>query len=98
MGYDIAIYRNCLEFEMEFCIQQKEIPEKVNYEQQAKTAVKIAHFFRLIHYDIKPENICFSPKQDRLVFIDFGFSEFSSVELGEMQMMSFKGSFFYASK
>jgi hypothetical protein len=33
MGYDIAIYRNCLEFDMEFCLQQNEIPDEVNFEE-----------------------------------------------------------------
>ena len=41
--------------------------------------------------DIKPENIMFSPSQEKLVFIDFGFSELIEEEAGFKTLTSFQG-------
>ena len=32
------------------------------------------HSYNIIHYDIKPDNICFSNAYKKPVFIDFGLS------------------------
>lgn len=49
-GFDIIIYRNCLEFTMEFC----PCIEKDSLESDLKIALSKLHVLRLIHYDIKP--------------------------------------------
>ena len=33
------------------------------------------HALKIVHSDINPSNIMFSPKFQKAVFIDFGFSE-----------------------
>jgi len=40
------------------------------------------HSRKIIHYDIKPSNICYSEARGKFVFIDFGFSEFIEEEIG----------------
>ena len=39
-----------------------------------KRKLRLLHNFSVVHVDIKPENIMFSPTSEELVFIDFGFS------------------------
>jgi len=34
------------------------------------------HSLKIIHYDIKPSNVCFSELTNKYVFIDFGMSGF----------------------
>jgi serine/threonine protein kinase len=67
------IYRNCMEFSMECC------REVVTYNPQMETdllrALAKLHQNHIVHFDIKPENICFSPSLNKYVFIDFGLSE-----------------------
>ena len=67
---------------MEFCLTGDQIPESVDFEKESKEALKKAHFVKLFHFDVKPDNICFSPWEKKIVFIDFGFSEFIDIELG----------------
>jgi serine/threonine protein kinase len=43
--------------------------------RQIKYSLKLMHHNQIIHFDIKPENIMFSPHFMKPVFIDFGFTE-----------------------
>jgi len=40
------------------------------------------HYSKIIHYDIKPENICFSEERGKFVLIDFGLSEIVDIVPG----------------
>lgn len=42
--------------------------------EQLYKALKKLHLVNLIHFDIKPSNICWSPKNESWVFLDFGLS------------------------
>jgi len=53
------------------------------------------HRLRLVHFDIKPENIMYSRKQGKYVFIDFGLSAFSGEDLGSKNLINFVGSLMY---
>jgi serine/threonine protein kinase len=44
--------------------------------------LSIIHSFRIVHGDIKPENIVFSKQLKKCVFIDFGFSQIINEPLG----------------
>jgi serine/threonine protein kinase len=50
------------------------------------------HSYHIIHYDIKPENICFSKEYNKAVFIDFGFSEIIKELCGLKTYTNFRGS------
>lgn len=39
-----------------------------------KEQLAIMHNFHIVHLDIKPDNIAFSPSLNKPIFIDFGFS------------------------
>jgi serine/threonine protein kinase len=49
------------------------------------------HGFKIIHLDIKPENIIFSSHFAKPVFIDFGFSEIINEKIGVKSLTEFKG-------
>lgn len=56
-----------------------------------KKNLKIMHKFQLIHYDINPNNIMFSPHFKKPVFIDFGFTS-AVVEVPGMKTLTiFRG-------
>ena len=53
------------------------------------------HQDRLLHQDIKIENIMFSPTFNKLVFIDFGLSTFISEDFGLKTLTRYVGSINY---
>lgn len=67
------IYRNCIEFPMELC--QEVLTYSPKMEDDIRQALAKMHKNHFIHFDIKPQNICFSPSMNKYVLIDFGLSE-----------------------
>ena len=49
------------------------------------------HSRKIIHLDIKPENVVFSRLYKRFVFCDLGFCKMIKENLGYKTMTSFKG-------
>lgn len=49
------------------------------------------HKYKIMHLDIKPDNIMFSNHFKKLVFIDFGFSEIIREEVGLKSLTGFRG-------
>jgi serine/threonine protein kinase len=54
------------------------------------------HQLKLIHMDIKPDNIMFSSVHSKYILIDFGLSAFVSEKVGFKTMTHFSGSLNYA--
>ena len=50
------------------------------------------HRNRVVHMDIKPDNVIFSPTFKKVVFIDYGFSEIIEEEVGFKTLTAFQGS------
>lgn len=48
-----------------------------------KSSLKLLHSLRIIHNDIKFDNILFSERLGKIVFIDFGLSELVKENLGK---------------
>jgi serine/threonine protein kinase len=61
-------------------------------ENQLYENMTIMHALHLMHSDIKPENIMYSPHYKKLVFVDFGLSTIVSEELGGQSRTKFRGS------
>lgn len=78
LGVDIFIYENCVEFPMEMGDSLDNVENIENLEQDLFKNIAIMHGVQMVHMDIKPENICFSPHFKKFVFIDFGFSRLIS--------------------
>jgi serine/threonine protein kinase len=49
------------------------------------------HEFKIIHFDIKPENLIYSDHFQKPVFIDFGLSEIINEEFGFKTLSAFRG-------
>lgn len=72
LGFDAVLYRTSFEFPMEKCTFLNEfLPEN---EQTLLQDLGLLHLHKLIHSDINPKNIMFSPLRNRVVYIDFGLS------------------------
>jgi serine/threonine protein kinase len=52
---------------------------------------------KIVHFDIKPDNLMWSPHFKREVFIDFGLSEIFEEGQGFKYPIKFKGSLNYCS-
>lgn len=75
LGFDLFCYTDCTEFYMEQCFQASN-SEILNECSSLESSLRTMHSMGLIHKDIKPENIMFSPSLSKCVFIDFGISHF----------------------
>jgi len=53
--------------------------------------LSMMHHFHLVHMDIKPDNIMFSPYYKRVVFIDFGLSRIISEPIGVKTLSNYIG-------
>lgn len=51
----------------------------------------------VVHFDIKPDNIMFSPTFNKMVFIDLGLSAPVEAEIGEKILTNFRGTLDYSS-
>jgi len=58
---------------MEFCEQGFACNSTVS--EDLLSALRKIHLFKLMHLDIKPDNICFSSTFNRYIFIDFGLGK-----------------------
>ena len=84
---------------MEKCIELRSstsnrIKENID---KLKEKLKILHRLKILHLDIKPSNIMFSPHHQDVVFIDFGFSKMVSEDVGTKSRCPFFGSINYCS-
>ncbi len=55
------------------------------------------HSLKIVHCDIKPQNIAFSPNFDDLIFLDFGLTRIIKERAGEKTMTAFMGTYLYVS-
>ena len=49
------------------------------------------HRHKIVHMDIKPDNVMFSPTLNKLVFIDYGLSKIIDEEVGLKTLSTFQG-------
>lgn len=49
------------------------------------------HEFKIIHGDIKPDNLIYSRHYEKPIFIDFGLSDIINENIGYKTLSSFKG-------
>lgn len=92
-GFDMLIFQDTVEFCMELC-QPIEIRELGRITDNLYTM----HSFRIIHGDIKLENIMWSPNHKKNVFIDFGLSKLIKEKPGEMTFTFYFGTYLYCSE
>ena len=79
-AFDMVIFKNCIEFTMEFCNHR--LQPGPSLAADLIFALRSLHSINVIHFDIKPDNICFSEQAGKAVFIDFGLHEVVREEVG----------------
>lgn len=72
--FDLICFDDCIEFCVEKCGNPSEGYSLKRVESRLKYCVRVMHLLQLIHKDIKPANILFSPAVNDFVLIDFVIS------------------------
>ena len=60
--------------------------------------LKMMHFLKMTHRDVKEKNIGWSPHFKKWVFLDFGFSKIMKTEIGYQVWAKFIGTYQYTIK
>jgi serine/threonine protein kinase len=81
--FDLLCYREYIEFYMEECrnVRFHEY-ELENIKHRLKMCLGLLHSFKIIHKDIKPANVLFSPIFNNYVLCDFGLSTALAEDVG----------------
>ena len=83
--FDLLIYNREIVWPMEMCDTESMIFKQYDDEYQIERvsqkisaelweALRINHMFNIMHLDIKNDNIAFSPKLNKWIFLDYGMS------------------------
>jgi serine/threonine protein kinase len=76
IGFDILVYDDCIQFLMEKGLKVTSLNKKDSLD--LFNCLAKLHAFKIIHFDIKPPNICYNPRLKTFIFIDFGFTDIVS--------------------
>lgn len=100
MGYDAIIFEDCLQVGMEFCKTDygEEQVEQYRNSRNLFQCLKTMHTLGFYHGDIKYDNIGWSPRFKKFIFLDFGFSKFLSEPVGHKTVSRFQGTYNYCSE
>jgi serine/threonine protein kinase len=95
-NFDVVCYDNAAQFLLEKCkpLQSQPLDE---IEPQLLYCLKVMHTFKLIHKDIKPANIMYSPSLQNFVLLDFGVSTYLKEEIGFKTLTHREGTYRYMS-
>jgi serine/threonine protein kinase len=72
-GFDIVVFKDCAEFCMEQCRPIYEFSAAMMWALKLK--LRSLHCLNIVHLDIKPDNISFSPFLNEPILLDFGLSD-----------------------
>jgi len=70
---------------------------KSEYEVSIFLDLLLLHNFRVVHLDIKPQNLMFSREFNKPVFIDFGLSHIIDCQIGFKTSFKYQGTLEYCS-
>ena len=90
LGFDLVVYNDGVAFAMGQVLTLVEIEDSqgINWEELIQE-MKILHYFHVIHFDVRPENIGVCCTKRKPVFIDFGLAEVIKEGLGRKSNISF---------
>ena len=89
LGFDLIVFSNRIEFGMEKCKPVSNFTQLE--EEELFMNMALLHQLKIIHSDIKPDNIMFSPSQNKLILIDYGFADIVHEDQGFNTLTSFRG-------
>lgn len=94
-GFDLIIYDHYVEYAMEYCMDASQADSFKP--SDLWESLKLLHELRIVHGDIKPDNVMWSPTYRKLVFVDFGLSCCPSQKIGEMTYTVYFGTPMFSS-
>lgn len=105
-SFDLVCFNNCMEFAMELCQCPSNNPRFLlqhglsaeSLQLQLLQNLKVLHSLKIVHKDIKPENILYSESLSRFVFADFGISHAVAEGPTEKTRTNFAGTIEYCSE
>ena len=83
---------------MEFCDCKKEKEDLKQIERDILTNIRVMHAIKMVHRDIKEENIGWSPHFKKWVLLDYGFATFIKEDIGYKSVVSYIGTYQYCLK
>lgn len=100
LGFGIVVYAHCVEFAMESCesFPANYVEAIDSIDTQLRQNLLRLHALRVVHHDIKVENLCFSSAFGKFVLIDFGMGRVLSEGLGSKSLTHFRGTIDHVSK
>jgi hypothetical protein len=97
MGFDLLFYSDCIAYPMEYCQNSNYDCSFAECAEGLRGKLQRLHAIRLLHLDIKDDNICFSRSRGEFVFIDYGLSVLVPETLGAKSFTQFYGTATYCS-
>jgi serine/threonine protein kinase len=95
-GFDLIVWNNSIDFALERCDPLPKYAD--SFRESLLASLASLHRFRIVHRDINPANVMFSPTKHKLVFIDFGFADIVQEGVGFKSLTSFHGTPTFVSK
>jgi serine/threonine protein kinase len=95
LGFDIVVFKDCAEFCMEQCRPIYEFSAAMM--RALKLKLRSLHCLNIVHLDIKPDNISFSPSLNEPILLDFGFSDVVEDSVGKRTKTAFAGTLGFSS-
>lgn len=94
--FDLILYENAIQFNMERCLTIEWLRREngfdiLEFEKDLHLRLKMLHALRIMHKDIKPENILYSWRFRCYVFCDFGIAEYIKEDIGETSSTIYSG-------
>ena len=107
MGFDIITYDDCIDICMEKCwhignkweeIKNKNEQKKIRktFMREMKKKLSILRQLHIVHADIKPDNILYSPGWKNVVLVDFGLAMIVKESVNEETETGFFGTPYFA--
>ena len=83
---------------MELCEEPYHKHEEEHVKRELFENLRVMHSLKMVHRDMKENNIGWSPSFRRWVFLDFGFTTILKEGIGEKTWTKFIGTFSYTIK
>lgn len=97
-GFDLICYDDAIQFSMETCEPlANTVVDIGQFRLRILYCLRVLHSFGLIHKDVKPDNMAYSPLLKDFVFLDFGVSQYVQERPGEKTLTFREGTFTYMS-